>query len=181
MSKAKLSIVSEVNAASVLDVLKALGAAVVAAASSSAVVDDKITALKELGVTTLGDTRKDKNAQALKDYFVGAGVKANTAKNYLSDVRFAFENNAPFVFNAQRAAKANDAKGKPAQKGKGNNTAEKSDTEKMIDTLKNVWVLSDVAEDVLIEVEAMMANNTPLIDAIAEVLKAHGEKLDGDE
>jgi hypothetical protein len=162
---------------------KSTGAAVIAAANSNAVIDEKIKTLKTLGVKTLGDTRKDANAQALKDYFVGNGVKATTAKNYLSDVRFAFENNAPFVFNAKRAE---TAKGKTAQKGKGNDTAEKSDAKKMIATLLNVWKLSDAAADILIEIETAMAPDEngdimPLIDAIADVLQAHGEKLDGEE
>ncbi len=180
MAKANtLAIVSTVNTSAVLEVLNDISVAVKAAAGSFGVVDTKITALKELGVKALGDARTDTNTKHLMDYFVALGVTKSTAKNYVSDVRYAMANNTPFVFNAKRAesnAKAKDTK--PAQKGKGNNTAEKSDAEKMIDTLKNVWILSDAAEDILIEVEAMMANNTPLIDAIAEVLKAHGEKLD---
>jgi hypothetical protein len=176
MAKANtLSIVATVNTTSILDTLKELGTAIKAAADSSGVIDEKIKVLKDNKVQTLGDTRKDSNAKFLLDHFIALGVAKTTAKNYLSDVRYAMENNAPFTFNSARA-KSKDAK--PAKKGKGNNTAEKSDAEKMIDTLKNVWVLSDAAEDILIEVEAMMANNTPLIDAIAEVLKAHGEKLE---
>lgn len=174
----KLAIVATNAAADILGEIKALGAAVIAAANSNAVIDEKIKTLKGMGVKTLGDTRKDTNAQALKDYFVGNGVKATTAKNYLSDVRFAFENNAPFVFNAKRAETA--AKGKPAQKGKGNDTAEKSDDEKMIAALLNVWKMSDAAADILIEIETAMANDVPLIDAIADVLTMHGEKLDGE-
>jgi len=173
---------SKANTTSILDTLKELGTAIKAAADSSGVIDEKIKVLKDNKVQTLGDTRKDSNAKFLLDHFIALGVAKTTAKNYLSDVRYAMENNTPFTFNSARE-KSKDAKAKGVQKGKGNNTAEKSDAEKMIDTLKNVWVLSDAAEDILIEVEAMLApdekgNVTPLIDAIAEVLKAHGEKLD---
>ena len=180
MSKsAKLSIVAA-DTSAIVSELKALGAAVKSAADSSAVIDEKIKVLKGLGVKTLGDTRTDANAQTLKDYFMGVGVKAATAKNYLSDIRFAFENNAPFVFNAKRAQAAKD---KAAQKGKGKNNSELSDSEKMVSALLNVWKLSDVAEDILIEIEALLVpddkgNVLPLIDAISEVLKAHGEKLE---
>ena len=179
MSKAKLSVIAAANVSDIFATIKDLGAAVIAAANSNAVIDEKIKMLKGLGVKTLGDTRKDANAQTLKDYFVSNGVKATTAKNYLSDVRFAFENDAPFTFNAKRAEAA--AKGKDAKKAKGNDTAEKSDDEKMIAALLNVWKMSDAAADVLIEVETAMANDVPLIDAIADVLQAHGEKLDGED
>lgn len=175
MAKANntLSIVSTVNASEVLTIIKSLGEAIGHSIKASEVINTKIDALREAGVKTLGDVRKDTNSRALKDSIEGTGVKPDTAKVYLSYVRYALENNKPFSNNVSQDKKRADAK-----KAKGNDTAEKSDAEKMVGALLNVWKLSDAAEDILIEVEAMLTDNTPLIDAIAEVLKAHGEKLD---
>lgn len=172
MAKANtLAIVSTVNTTSILDTLKELGTAIKASADSVGVIDEKIKVLKDNKVQTLGDTRKDTNAKFLLDHFIALGVAKTTAKNYLSDVRYAMENNAPFTFNSARA-KSKDAK--PAQKGKGET---KSDADKMIGALLNVWKLSDAAEECLIMIETIMADGTPLIDAIAEVLREAGEDL----
>jgi hypothetical protein len=75
-----------------------------------------------------------------------------------------------------------DKKRADAKKAKGNDTAEKSDDEKMIAALLNVWKMSDAAADILIQIETAMApdedgNVMPLIDAIAEILTMHGEDL----
>ena len=177
MAKA-LTIVSTVsNASNIFDTIKSLGVAIGDSIKSSEIIDTKIKALRELNVKTLGDTRKDANAKALKDAIVGTGVKDATAKVYLSYVRTALESGNPFSTNVSQDKKRADAK-----KAKGNDTAEKSDDEKMIAALLNVWKMSDAAADILIEIETAMApdedgNVMPLIDAIAEILTMHGEDL----
>lgn len=178
MAKTNLAIVAASNASNIFDTIKDLGVAIGQSIKASDVINTKIAALREMGVKTLGDTRKDANARTLKDAIVGTGVKADTAKVYLSYVRAALETGNPFSTNVSQDKKRADAK-----KAKGNDTAEKSDDEKMIAALLNVWKMSDAAADVLIEIETAMApdedgNAVPLIDAIADVLKMHGEKLD---
>jgi hypothetical protein len=112
MSKSNLAIVSTTATASaLLDTVKDTASAIVNAANGLAIIDEKIKALRALGITSLGDTRKDATARMVRDSFKALNVKDATAKNYLSDLRFALENNAPFVFNVARA-KAK-AKGKP--------------------------------------------------------------------
>lgn len=166
MSKANLSIVAQSN---VTEVLKDLGTAIGQSIKVSEVIDTKIAALRELKVTTLGDTRKDKNAAFLRDTIVACGVSKDTAKVYLSYVRYALENNKPFSNNVSQDKKRADAKKK---------AEEKTDADKMIAALLNVWKLSDAAEECLIAIETIMADGTPLIDAIAEVLREAGEKLE---
>lgn len=168
MSKANLSIVAQ---STVTEVLKDLGTAIGQSIKTNEVIDTKIAALRELKVTTLGDTRKDKNAAFLRDTIVACGVSKETAKVYLSYVRYALENNKPFSNNVSRD-NAN-AKGDAKKKGEA-----KSDADKMIAALLNVWKLSDAAEECLIAIETIMADGTPLIDAISEVLREAGEKLE---
>jgi hypothetical protein len=104
MSNAKLAIVATTATASdLLDACKGTAAAIVNTANGLAVIDEKIKTLRGLGVTTLGDTRKDATARMLRDQFKALNVKDATAKNYLSDLRYALENNKPFVFNVARA------------------------------------------------------------------------------
>jgi hypothetical protein len=169
MSKANLAIV-HADTSAVFTAIKDTAKAIKGAADGLAIVNEKIKTLRGLGVTSLGDMRKDTNARTFHDAFVAEGVSKATAKNYVSDVRFALENDVPFVFNAARAK----AKGKGDTKKAGE---AKSDYEKMIAALLNVWKMSDTAEEVLIMIETLMADGTPLIDAIAEVLKEAGEDL----
>jgi hypothetical protein len=171
-AKSNLAIVSASNVSNIFDAIKELGEAIGQSIKASDVINTKIAALRELGVKTLGDTRKDANARSLKDAIMGTGVKSDTAKVYLSYVRVSLESGNPFSTNVSQDKKRADAK-----KSKGNDTAEKSDAEKMIAALLNVWKMSDVAADVLIEIETAMAADVPLIDAIADVLTAHGEDL----
>ena len=173
MANAKtLAIVSASNVSNIFEVIKSLGEAIGQSIKASDVINTKIAALREMGVKTLGDTRKDANARTLKDSIVATGVKADTAKVYLSYVRVALESGNPFSTNVSQDKKRADAK-----KAKGNDTAEKSDDEKMIAALLNVWKMSDAASDILIQIETAMAGDVPLIDAIADVLTAHGEDL----
>jgi hypothetical protein len=51
------------------------------------------------------------------------------------------------------------------------------DVEKMVGALLTVWKLSDVGNDVLIQIETAMVDGTPLIDAIEDVLRFHGAEL----
>jgi hypothetical protein len=103
MSNAKLAIVSTADSSAIFDAIKGTATAIVNTANGLAVIDENIKTLRGLGVTSLGDTRKDANARIAKDQFKALGVKDVTAKNYLSDLRYALENNKPFVFNVARA------------------------------------------------------------------------------
>jgi hypothetical protein len=95
-----------------------------------------------------------------------------TRDNYVTAVVDAVNNGTEFSFSA--------SKGKAApSKGKGGKATEKTGTEKMIGALLNVWKLSEIGESTLIEIETIMADGLPLIDAIETVLLAAGEKLDG--
>jgi hypothetical protein len=94
-----------------------------------------------------------------------------TRDNYVTAVVAAVNDGVEFSFSA--------SKGAAAPKGKGGKAAEKTGTEKMVGALLNVWKLSEVGESTLIEIETIMADGLPLIDAIETVLLAAGEKLDG--
>ena len=96
-------------------------------------------------------------------------VAKKTRDNYVTAIVDAVNNGTEFSFSA--------SKGK-ASKGKGGKANEStSDVEKMIAALLNVWKMSDVASDVLVQIETTMADGTTLIDAISDVLKFHGEDL----
>ena len=108
---------------------------------------------------------------AYKSAFPGKSEK--TLMNYITAIADAVNNGTEFSFSASKGK----GKGKSA-KGKG---AEKTGTEKMEHALLNVWKLSDVGENVLIEIETIMADAIPLIDAIEMVLTKAGFALDGVE
>ena len=94
-----------------------------------------------------------------------------TRDNYVTAVVDAVNNGAEFSFSASKG-KANGAKG-----AKGAKAGDKSASDKMMSALLNVWKLSDVAEDVLIQVETALADGSSLADALEYVLESNGVKL----
>ena len=94
-----------------------------------------------------------------------------TRDNYVTSVVDAVNNGAEFSFSA--------SKGKA--KSTGAKATEKSGDDKMLAALLNVWKLSAVGEDVLVQVETAMADGSTLIDAIEYVLEANGTALNKDE
>lgn len=115
--------------------------------------------------------------QQCTDAYVQAFPKLSkkTIANYVTAVVDCVTNGTVFSLDA---SKGQASKGK---KGTGGKATEKTGQEKMIGALLNVWKLSDVGEDVLVEIETIMADAIPLIDAIQMVLQKAGEKLDGVE
>ena len=91
-----------------------------------------------------------------------------TRDNYVTAVVDAVNNGTEFSFSASKG-KANGAKG---TKG-----TEKSSDEKMLSALLNVWTLSNVADDLLIQIETALADDMTLADAIEYVLEANGKEL----
>jgi hypothetical protein len=98
------------------------------------------------------------------------GKSAKTYSNYVTSFVSAVNDGTPFSFSSSKES----TKGTKS----GAKTDKKTDAKKMIDALLNVWKLSDVAEDILIEVEVALENGVPLSQAIENVLKAHKVKLD---
>jgi hypothetical protein len=97
-----------------------------------------------------------------------------TRDNYVTSVVDAVNNGTEFSFSASKGkAKSTGAKGAKA--------TEKSGDDKMLAALLNVWKLSTVGEDVLVQVETAMADGSTLIDAIEYVLEANGTALTKDE
>ena len=95
-----------------------------------------------------------------------------TRDNYVTSVVDAVNNGAEFSLSASKG-KAKGAKGAKAN--------EKSGSDKMLSALLNVWKLSTVGEDILVQVETAMADGSALIDAIEYVLEANGTALNKDE
>jgi len=91
-----------------------------------------------------------------------------TRDNYVTAVVDAVNNGAEFSFSASKG-KAKGAKGAKA--------GETSNDEKMLSALLNVWKLSDVAEDILVQIETALADDMTLADALEYVLEANGKEL----
>ena len=91
-----------------------------------------------------------------------------TRDNYVTAVVDAVNNGAEFSFSASKG-KANGAK---STKG-----GETTGFEKMLSALLNVWKLSDVGDDLLIQIETALADDMTLADAIEYVLEASGIEL----
>ena len=108
-------------------------------------------------------------ADAMKVAFKGKAEK--TYANYMTSFVAAVNEGTAFSLSSSKTSTKGKGKGKGA---KSNGT---SDVEKMISALLNVWKLSDVADDLLIQVETAMADGSTLADAIEYVLEANGEEL----
>lgn len=152
---------------------KGIASAHNAGLSALAVINGHIETLRKAKVT-IGASKKtcQYRVQLIDAYKAGfPGKSEKTLANYVTAVADCVNNGTEFSFSA--------SKGKG--KGKGGKATEKTGQEKMIGALLNVWKLSDVGEDVLVEIETIMADAIPLIDAIQMVLQKAGEKLDGVE
>jgi len=173
MSKSNntLSIVAA-NSFDALDAIKSAAQSIHAGASALEIINTKATELKKNGVKFGKSKATCANRAALMDsmalYFKGKSSK--TYANYVTSFVGAVNDGVPFSFSA--------SKGDAAPKGDGAQKATpKTDAEKMLGALLNVWKLSDVAESLMIEIEGALADGTPLAEAIAEVLKAHEVSL----
>ena len=170
-TNAALSIVAA-NSFDAIGAVKSGALAIKSGAEALEIIGTKVAELRKHGVKfgksvktcqyrlTLADTLGD----MLK------GKKAKTYANYVTSFVKAVNEGGEFSFSGSKGEAAPKSDG--AQKSAG-----KTDDEKMLGALLNVWKLSDVAEGLLIEIEAALADGTPLADAIGEVLTAHEVSL----
>jgi hypothetical protein len=144
--------------------------------SSLDVIKGHIETLRA-GSITMGKSVKtcEYRRQCVDAYAVAFPKTAKkTRDNYVTSVVDAVNNGAEFSFSASKGK----AKG---AKGAGTKANEKSASDKMLSALLNVWKLSTVGEDVLVQVETAMADGSTLIDAIEYVLEANGTALNKDD
>lgn len=172
MSKSTLSIVAA-NSFDAIGAIKSAAQSIHAGASALEIINTKATDLRAHGVKFGKSVKTCAHRLALADsmatYFKGKTAK--TYANYVTSFVKAVNDGEAFSFSA--------SKGEAAPKADGAKKATpKTDGEKMLAALLNVWKLSEVAEDVLIQVEAALADGTPLADAIGEVLTAQGVALE---
>lgn len=164
----KLSIVAAQSFDSI-EVLKSAAQSIHAGANALEIINTKAAELRTHGVKfgkSVKTCQHRKNlADAMGFYFKGKAAK--TYANYVTSFVRAVNDGEAFSFSASKGEAAPKADG--AKKSAG-----KTETEKMLAALLNVWKLSEVAEDVLIEIESALADGTPLAEAIGEVLTSHG-------
>ncbi len=127
----------------------------------------------KMGTSIKTSEYRRQSADAYASAFTKTAKK--TRDNYVNAVVDAVNNGAEFSFSASKG-KANGAKG-----AKGAKAGETSNDEKMLSALLNVWKLSDVADDVLIQIETALADDMTLADAIEYVLEANGKELNKDK
>ena len=168
----KLSIVAQ-SSFDAIGAIKSAAQSIHAGASALEIINTKASELRTNGVRFGKSVKTCTHRQAMADsmalYFKGKAAK--TYANYVTSFVKAVNDGEAFSFSA--------SKGEAAPKTDGAKKATpKTDGEKMLAALLNVWKLSDVAEDVLILVEAALADGTPLADAIGEVLTAQGISLE---
>lgn len=156
-----------------IDAIKSAAQSIHAGASALEIINTKAGELKKHGIKFGKSKATCQHRAALMDsmatYFKGKSSK--TYANYVTSFVGAVNDGVPFSFSASKGKAAPDADG--AQKA-----TPKTDDDKMLGALLNVWKLSEVAENLLIEIESALADGTPLADAIGEVLNAHGIKTE---
>jgi hypothetical protein len=161
---ATISTVSQAPTIDTVGIFKGIASACSAYDGALAIVEGHIETLKKANVK-FGKSKKTcqyrvQLGDAMKSAFAGKAEK--TYANYVTAIVASVNDGVKFSFSASKG------------KGKGGASVEKTDTDKMVSALLNVWKLSDIGTDVLVQVEQSMADGTPLIDAIVDVLKFHG-------
>jgi hypothetical protein len=152
-----------------IGVFKSAAAAIYNGTQALSIIGAQVETLRTAKVSFGKSVKTCQYRRQLGDAMAAAftGKAAKTYANYVTAFIAAVNEGIPFSFS--------HSKGKAApSKGKG---ADKTGAEKMVGALLNVWKLSDIGEDVLVQVETAMADGSTLIDAIADVLRAHGEEL----
>lgn len=148
---------------------KSAACAIYSGTQALSIVNAQIETLRK-GKIVFGPSKKScqyrvQLGDAMKAAFSGKSEK--TYSNYITAFIKAVNEGIPFSLSGSKG-KAAPGADKEAQKG-----TEKTGSEKMLGALLTVWKLSDMGEDILVEVEQNMADGSPLIDAITAVLKAH--------
>ena len=153
-----------------ISLFKGIATAHNAGVSALDVIKGHIETLRK-GEITMGKSVKtcEYRRQCVDAYAISFPKTAKkTRDNYVTAVVDAVNNGTEFSFSASKG-KANGAKG---TKG-----GEKTGFEKMLSALLNVWKLSDIGDDLLIQIETALADGMTLADAIEYVLEANGEEL----
>lgn len=164
------------NATKTLDfisIAKSTAAAIHAGVTAIDVVNTQAQTLREAGFK-FGKSIKTCTYRKNLDDAMSAlwkGKAKKTYANYVTSFVAAVNDGAEFSLSSSKSS----TKGKG--KGKGTKASDKSATDKMLSALLNVWKLSDVAEDVLVQIETAMADGSTLADALEYVLEANGIEL----
>lgn len=167
------------NATKTLDfiaIAKSTAAAIHAGITAVDTVNTQAKTLREAGFTFGKSIKTCVYRRNLDDAMsaLWKGKAKKTYANYVTSFVSAVNDGTEFSLSSSKTS----TKGKG--KGKGTKSNGTSDVEKMISALLNVWKLSDVADDLLIQVETAMADGSTLADAIEYVLEANGEELNKD-
>ena len=169
------------NATKTLDTIalfKGIATAHNSGLSALDVIKGHIETLRKGSITMGKSIKTCEYRRQCADAYAVSFVKTakKTRDNYVTAVVDAVNNGTEFSFSASKG-KANGTKGT-----KGTKANDKSATDKMLSALLNVWKLSEVAEDVLVQIETAMADGSTLADALEYVLEANAIVLDkGDD
>lgn len=168
MSKTNTLSIVAANSFDSIGAMKSAVTAIKAGSEALEIINSHVKALRSNGVKFGKSVKTCQHRQNLADVMKTVfGEKATkTQLNYATSFVKAVNDGEAFSFSG--------SKGKAAPDGEAKKATPKTDDEKMLGALLNVWKLSDVAENLLIEVEGALADGTPLAEALAEVLKAHG-------
>ena len=159
-----------------VSVVKSAAAAIHAGVSSVEVVNTQAKTLREAGLKFGKSIKTCTYRRGLDDAMAALwkGKAKKTYANYVTSFVAAVNDGTEFSLSS--------SKGSTKGKGKGTKAGDKSATDKMLSALLNVWKLSEVGEDVLVQVETALADGSTLADAIEYVLESNGTVLNkGDD
>ncbi len=154
-----------------VSVVKSAAAAIHAGVSSVEVVNTQAKTLREAGLKFGKSIKTCTYRRGLDDAMAALwkGKAKKTYANYVTSFVAAVNDGTEFSLSS--------SKGSTKGKGKGTKAGDKSATDKMLSALLNVWKLSEVGEDVLVQVETALADGSTLADAIEYVLESNGIEL----
>ena len=158
-----------------VSVVKSAAAAIHAGVSSVEVVNTQAKTLREAGLKFGKSIKTCTYRRGLDDAMAALwkGKAKKTYANYVTSFVAAVNDGTEFSLSSSKGS----TKGKGKGKGKGTKAGDKSATDKMLSALLNVWKLSEVGEDVLVQVETALADGSTLADAIEYVLESNGIEL----
>ena len=153
-----------------ISIAKSTAAAIHAGITAVETVNTQAKTLREAGFTFGKSIKTCVYRRNLDDAMCALwkGKAKKTYANYVTSFVKAVNEGTEFSLS--------DSKGK-AKGAKGAKAGDKSATDKMLSALLNVWKLSDVAEDVMVQVETAMADGSTLADALEYVLESNGIEL----
>lgn len=156
-------------------IAKSTAAAIHAGITAVDTVNTQAKTLREAGFTFGKSIKTCVYRRNLDDAMCALwkGKAKKTYANYVTSFVAAVNDGTEFSLSSSKSS----TKGK----GKGTKASDKSATDKMLSALLNVWKLSEVAEDVLVQIETAMADGSTLADALEYVLEANAIVLDKGE